>query len=157
VRLFGRGDEIERRLAAGRPEPSDELVGGVVRRLEAARRPRISSRVAFVAAAVTLLLGTVASFGGAAYADSNGAAAAKSSAADQYGEEKPAKPSTPGGPGGVATGRTPPTAVAAGVQGGSLPFTGISLAVTTIVALGLIGTGVAIRRVERRRAEVRGR
>jgi hypothetical protein len=155
----------ERQLRRERPQPSDELVASISAAV-AARRPRgaVGSRIAFAAAITTFMLGTFASFGGLSYAASGASTAARavervvveqvplvrenSAAADQYGPAvtpptvEVAKPANRDVAGTVAG-----TAAASGV----LPFTGLSLATTLLISLGLIGAGVALRRRELRR------
>jgi hypothetical protein len=156
----------ERQLRTERPQPSDELVASISATV-AARRPRgaVGSRIAFAAAITTFMLGTFASFGGLSYAASGASTAARavervvveqvplvrenSAAADQYGDPnvtppavEVAKPANRDVAGTVAG-----TAAASGV----LPFTGLSLATTLLISLGLIGAGVALRRRELRR------
>ena len=72
-----------------------------------------------------------------------------SAANDQYGKpEKTVKTDVrKETPSGVASGLG-----TTGQSGGSLPFTGVSLAATTVLGLGFLGLGIALRRWERSRA-----
>jgi hypothetical protein len=119
----------------------------------------VGSRVAFAAAITTFMLGTFASFGGLSYAASGASTAAQavervvveqvplvrenSAAADQYG---PAV--TP--PAEEEAASVAGTVAGAEAASGTLPFTGVSLAMTLLISLGLIGGGVMLRRREQR-------
>jgi hypothetical protein len=155
----------ERQLRRERPVPSDELVASISATV-ATHRPRakVGSRIAFAAAITTFMLGTFASFGGLSYAASGVSTAARavervvvkqvplvrenSAAADEYGPnvtppaEEVSKPANRDGTGTVA---------GAAVASGTLPFTGLSLATTLLISLGLIGAGVVLRRREQRK------
>ena len=154
----------ERQLRTERPVPSDELVASISAAAVAGHRRRggVGSRIAFAAAITTFMLGTFASFGGLSYAASGASTAARavervvveqvplvrenSAAADQYGpNETPAaevsKPANRDGTGSVA---------GTEVASGTLPFTGLSLATTLLISLGLIGGGMVLRRREQR-------
>jgi hypothetical protein len=153
---------LEARLRSGRPEADESLVRNIAAAVEPRRQPRAWSRVAFAGAFTTLLVGMFASFGGISYAASGATTAAHtltkiakadkvvvhhSAAANQY------------NPGDEDQGTAPEntTQVAGGAQGvqaaesGTLPFTGISLLATILLGLGLVMTGLALRRRERRR------
>jgi hypothetical protein len=109
-----------------------------------------------VAAFVVLVVGSFASFGGLSYAASGGTHALRtvahaatghkvvvrnSSAASQYGEVK-----------GVQTTKKPvhhKAVLAAPVKSGTLPFTGLSLAVTVLLSLALAAGGYLLRRAGR--------
>jgi hypothetical protein len=165
-RKSGVGDELEGRMREHRAEARVEFVDGLSQRVLAERPAahRAWSRLAFAGAVSTFILGTFASFGGLGYAASGAAgtyhtvkqvatkhtlivSVNKSSAADEY-PPKP-KPHT-----------TQPPAAVAGAQGqlgvsdvktsGTLPFTGLSLLATLVLSLALIGSGLALRRRERR-------
>jgi len=153
---------LEARLRSGRPEADESLVRNIAAAVEPRRQPRAWSRVAFAGAFTTLLVGMFASFGGISYAASGATTAAHtltkiakadkvvvhhSAAANQY------------NPGDEDQGTAPEntTQVAGGAQGvqaaesGTLPFTGISLLATILLGLGMVMTGLALRRRERRR------
>ena len=117
------------------------------------------SRVSFVAAFVVLVVGSFVSFGGLSYAASSGAHAlgtvahvatghkvvVRSSASDQY-------------PHAVAGAHTTKhhtvhkAVLAAPVKSGTLPFTGLSLAVTVLLSLALAAGGYLLRRAGRKEA-----
>lgn len=124
-------------------------------------RPSRGSRFAFSAALTVLMLGTFVSFGGLSYAASQSrnavhtltkvAAAQKvvvrnSSAAGQYhkktnpGQKQVFTP--PSGPSPGSTGTTS--------QGGTLPYTGLSLGATALLSGFLLLVGIMLRRRERR-------
>jgi hypothetical protein len=117
------------------------------------------SRVAFAGAVAALMLGTFASFGGIGYAASGAGHTYKtvktlvvnqritvhnSAASAQY---KP--PPAPINTGSVAGNSTQSGGVEAASAAGTLPFTGFSLLATVLVSLGLIATGLLLRRRER--------
>ena len=162
----------ERQLRTERPVPSDELVATISAAAVAAHRHRggVGSRVAFAAAITTFMLGTFASFGGLSYAASGASTAAQavervvveqvplvrenSAAADQYGpavtppaeeEAAPAEEEAASVAGAEAA-----SVAGAEAASGTLPFTGVSLAMTLLISLGLIGGGVMLRRREQR-------
>lgn len=98
---------------------------------------RFGARFLVLMLAVVIVCG---SFGGAAYAATG--AGAGTSAENQYGHESavtPAKVKSSSAAQSQTRG-----------QGGSLPFTGLSLAGTAVLGLALVGAGVALRRRERR-------
>jgi hypothetical protein len=123
---------------------------------EPAPKGRVAwSRLAFAGAVSTLILGSFASFGGAATAVSGATGTYKlakelvvdqkvsvdrSSAAAQY--PPPPRPYTAGTQGAAQS--------LGAVEGANLPFTGISLLVTVIVGFTLLGTGIFLRIRERR-------
>ena len=157
-RFLRRDSELEAALRGSRPEASEEFVESVARRVEdePAPRDRVAwSRLAFAGAVSTLILGSFASFGGAAYAVSGATGTYKlakelvvnqkvsvnrSSAAAQY--PPPPRENTAGTQGAAQT--------LGAVQSANLPFTGISLLVTVIVGFTLLGTGIFLRVRERR-------
>ena len=154
-----RTRRLEARLRSARPEADEALVRTIAGSLES-RRPRAWSRVAFAAAFTTFLLGSFASFGGISYAASGAVTAVdtitkiattkrivvhNSAAADQYNppaNEAPASETQEGTQGAQA-------AEGAEAQGGTLPFTGVSLLATMLLGLAMITTGLALRRRER--------
>jgi hypothetical protein len=167
-----RESDLEAALRGQRPEAPESLVDTVARRIEADRSAarREWSRLAFAAAVSVFILGTFASFGGLSYA-ANGAtdtysavkqvvvkhklkvSVHKSSASDQY-------PSSPKHsalrPPAVQTPIHKPKAKhtvlgAEAVQASTLPFTGFSLLATAAIGFALVGSGIALRRRERRR------
>jgi hypothetical protein len=157
--------ELERGLRGLRAEASDDFVDGLSQRLVWDRRPagRAWSRLAFASAVSVFILGTFASFGGLSYAASGATgtydavqqvvvkhkltvSVHTSSAAGQYPHSPTEKPAA------VHVKKTPHGAVLGvqAVSGDTLPFTGISLLGTFVVSLALIGTGIALRRRERK-------
>jgi hypothetical protein len=170
-----RDGGLEAALRGYKPDAPDHLVERLARRVAAdqpaARRGREWSRVAFAAAVSVFILGTFASFGGLSYAASGATdsysvvkqvvvqhklkvSVHKSSASDQY-------PSSPKHsvlrPPSVhnSTHKVKAKHAALGaqaVQGDTLPFTGFSLIATAGVGFALIGSGIALRRRERRRS-----
>ena len=165
-RWFNRGSQLDAQLRSFRPQARDEFVKSLSQHVVggAPSASRARSRLAFAGAVSTFILGTVVSFGGLSYAASGAAGTyhtvkqvavhhtlfvdvPKSSAAAQY-APKP-KPHH----------RHHRTRGAVGVAGlqnavakpsGTLPFTGISLLTTLLVSLALIGTGLLLRRRERK-------
>jgi len=166
----GNGDQLERDLAALRSEPSEDFVGSLAERT-AARGDRFRwSRASFAAAFLTLTLGAFASFGGAGYAASSAASAFDSivrsshhpashhqvlkptSASDEY-TTKAAPKVGKAHKAHKAALKPPtvkPTTVSAAGTAKTLPFTGVSLAATTGIALTFIGLGFLLRRRERK-------
>jgi hypothetical protein len=154
---------LEAALRRHRSEPRQEFVRDLSRQFAAKQpeRPRVLSRVAFAAAASTLILGTFASFGGFTYAASGTKSTYhvvkqvvaghkvtlpvdRSSAAAQY---QPT-PNTPLGT--QASGNAPAAGTLVAGASQTLPFTGLSLVTTAAVSLALILVGLALRRRERR-------
>jgi hypothetical protein len=166
---YGVGPELDAALRSQRVEPREEFVEGLSRRVlaESPAVRRAGSRVAFAAAVSTFILGTFASFGGLSYAASGATgtyqavkqvavkhtlivSVHKSSASDQYAPKpKPHKKTKKHAAGGVA-GERGAVGVAGVRTSGTLPFTGLSLVATLALSLALIGTGLALRRRERR-------
>jgi hypothetical protein len=159
-RFSRKQDDLGRQLSAARPRPSSELVEGIAARVSARPTPRRYSRVAFGLALATFMAGLFATFGGVGYAASGVTDTVKavktavhvtshkqtvqSSAKAQYGHSQVAaaiakvqKPK-----------KTPAPAVKTTVKSSQLPFTGLSLLPTVVVALALIGVGVLLRRRE---------
>jgi hypothetical protein len=156
---FRKRDDLGRQLAAARPRPSDELVEGIAARISARPAPRRYSRVAFGLALATFMAGLFATFGGVGYAASGVTdtvnavktvvhakaphRSPQTSATAQYDHSqvaaavaKVAKPKK----------STPVTKTV--VKNSQLPFTGLSLLPTVLVALALIGVGIMLRRRE---------
>ncbi len=164
----GRRSELEAALRTHRAQPSAEFVDDLSRRLVPERLSphRAWSRLAFAAAVSVFILGTFASFGGLSYAASGVTDSYKavkkvvvtqklkvsiptSSAAAQY----PHKPTKPPKAPKVKPAKVKPAHGVKGalaVQTGTLPFTGFSLLATFLLSFALIGSGVALRRRERR-------
>ena len=171
--------DLESELRALRPAPRPELVDSITDRvvMKAHARPQYHrlSRLSFAAALTTLVLGTLASFGGLSHAATgtvDALQAVKSVAADnagpripdrspaqtQYGgEDEEVEVTTvvrtqPGGgaPGGGAPGGGAPVSEVAGVTAaGQLPLTGLGLVTTALVGLGFAGLGLALLRASR--------
>jgi hypothetical protein len=153
--------QLEEQLRTARPAPRDELVTRIESSIGPYRAPTAWSRLAFAGALSALILGTFASFGGLGYAASGTTQAlgtlktlasthkvhVRSAADDQY---KPAPQAPAPQVKGVSQAQT--AGVAAAAEGRSLPFTGLSLLSTVIVALGLIALGLVLRRRERSRS-----
>jgi hypothetical protein len=152
---------VEERLRSVRPAPPDELVARIESNISTRPAPTAWSRLAFAGALSALILGTFASFGGLGYAALGTTHAmgtlkmlaathkvkVESAADDQY---KPA-PQTPA-PQVKGASQAKTAGAAAAVQSGTLPFTGISLLGTVIVALALMTLGIVLRRRERTRS-----
>jgi hypothetical protein len=161
-RWRGRDSELEVQLREARVEPRDEFVSGLSRRIASNGRVhtvRPWSRVAFAGAVTTLMVGMFASFGGIGYAASgadhtyqsvktlvvkHSVTVRHSAASDQYGNN----PTDPSSPAGTVSGQQTAGGVEAAAQGGTLPFTGLSLLATVLVGLALIATGIVLRRRE---------
>jgi LPXTG-motif cell wall-anchored protein len=92
------------------------------------------SKVFFVAAILVLVAGTFLSLGGAALAGG------PSPAGDQYGQAETRGTLTP------PSGQQQTAGAQTQVSGGTLPNTGVSLLVTGVAGLSLIGAGVLVRR-----------
>ena len=158
----GRNSELEAALRNRRAEATSDFVEDLAAQV-LAQRPSARgawSRVAFAAALTVFTVGTFASIGGLGYAAARATGtydvvktvvvhhklkvAVHSSAAAQYpkphvaGVHKPLHKAKKAS----ALGQTAPA--------GTLPFTGFSLLATFLVSLALIGTGLALRRRERR-------
>ena len=168
----GNDDQLERDLAALRSEASEDFVGSLAERT-AARGDRFHwSRASFAAAFATLTVGAFASFGGAGYAASSAASAFDSivrtshpashhqvqkptSASDEYttkaapkvGKTHKAHKAAFKPPAVKASTKVP---VSTAGTGQTLPFTGVSLAATTAIALTFIALGFLLRRRERK-------
>jgi LPXTG-motif cell wall-anchored protein len=151
VRGIRNGDgDLDRRLRELGAEPSAELLDSIASRVGVRRRAW--SRVAFVAAIATLVLGTFSSFGGIGYAAAgadqglntiaHSSATAMSSADRQY---KPGKASA------VGHVKAAGPVKAAKVQGQTLPFTGFSLVWTAVAGFSLLLLGFLLRRREQGR------
>lgn len=103
------------------------------------RNARVAlSKALFAAAILVIVVGTFLSLGGTALAGG------PSPAGDQYGKAE------------TRDTFTPPTRQVAGAQtqlgtSGTLPNTGLSLFVTAVAGLSLIGAGVLVRRGGRKR------
>src|SRR6266542_2128552 len=154
MRMRGEAGRLEHELRAGRPEPRADFLLSLTKNMSTSRprQPRRASRVAFALALTTFMVGTFASFGGLSYAASGATSAAhavkqvvashprtlsKSSARAQYGPAPaPAKKAV--------------ALPAQAVQTSQLPFTGISLLVTTALGLALLAAGLILRWREKR-------
>src|ERR671923_585380 len=170
LRRFKGGSELDTVLRSRRSEARPEFVAELSKQvLDEPYVPRRTwSRVAFAGAASTFILGTFASFGGLGYAASGAAgtyhavkqvavkhtlivSVKKSSASDQYAPKpKPHKKSKPAVAGVAGQQGAVGVAGVSGVRsGGTLPFTGLSLAATLALSLALIVAGLTLRRRER--------
>jgi hypothetical protein len=147
--IWNEDGDLDRRLRELGAEPSAELLDSIAARVGVRRRAW--SRVAFVAAIATLVLGTFSSFGGIGYAAAganqglntiaHSSVSALSSADRQY---KPGKTS--------AVGHVKAAPVkAVQVQGQTLPFTGFSLIWTAVAGFSLLLVGFLLRRREQGR------
>ena len=166
--------DLETELRAFRPAPRPELVDSIADRIATAHqaRPQLHrlSRLSFAAAMTTLVLGTLASFGGLSHAASGTVDAFeavktvatedvglripdRSPAQTQYRDEEDETEVTtvvgtrPGAPGGGGAGA--PVTDVAGVTAEQLPLTGLGLVTTALVGLGFAGLGLALRRASR--------
>jgi hypothetical protein len=156
-----QAQHLEERLRSSRAAPPDELVARIESDISTRPAPTAWSRLAFAGALSALILGTFASFGGLGYASSGTTHAigtlkmlaathkveVQSAADDQY-KPTPQAPATQVK--GVSQAQT--AGVAAATESQSLPFTGISLLGTVIVALALMTLGLVLRRRERSRS-----
>ena len=163
------GTDPESLLRAQRPEARGEFVEGLERHIagQPARHRVGWSRLAFAGAVSSLILGMFAGIGGFGYVASGASATysvakqavvkhkvslavPKSSAADEYPTNNPPEQNLPEQ--NVAGNQTQQSAgsVAGVASAQSLPFTGISLLTSVIVALALIALGLILRRRERR-------
>jgi len=158
-RFSRKHDDLGRQLSAARPRPSAELVEGIAARVSARPTPRRYSRVAFGLALATFMAGLFATFGGVGYAASgvtdtvravktavhvtSKPRAVQSSAKAQYGHSQVAAAIAK-----VSKPAKPAPAVKTVVKSSQLPFTGLSLLSTVLVALALIAVGVLLRRRE---------
>ena len=158
-RFSRKHDDLGRQLSAARPRPSAELVEGIAARVSARPTPRRYSRVAFGLALATFMAGLFATFGGVGYAASgvtdtvravktavhvtSKPRAVQSSAKAQYGHSQVAAAIAK-----VSKPAKPAPAVKTVVKSSQLPFTGLSLLSTVLVALALIAFGVLLRRRE---------
>jgi hypothetical protein len=64
VRFWKRDDELERRLRADRPQPRDEFLQSLAKRLRMADRPRLALRVGLAAGLTAVFVIALASVGG---------------------------------------------------------------------------------------------
>jgi hypothetical protein len=158
-----RQSDPEATLRSYRAQPREEFVESLTDRV--GEEPLVHrtawSRLAFAAAASTMILGMFASFGGLGYA-ATGATSTysvvkqavvkhklsvdvrKSSASGQY-------PPTPTAPTNQVAGESAVKGSATGAVAGAqtLPFTGVSLLVTVLLGFALLVTGLILRRRER--------
>jgi LPXTG cell wall anchor motif len=165
----GGDDRLERDLAELRSDASDDFVGSLAERCSTRGRGSVWSRAAFAAAFATLTIGGFVSFGGTGYAASSVANAFDSivrvshpashhhvvkpttAASDQYTTKKAPKVGKHHNKVLAAPKSAPfkPPVVAAGTAK-TLPFTGVSLAFTSALALTFIALGIFLRRRERK-------
>lgn len=166
-----RRSEVEAALRAERPRPREELVASVMESVTGAPAPRrTASRAVFAAAFTIFVLGALVSFGGASYAAAGATHALRAvdrvtapshpktqqrtAASAQYSNPTPKQPKQPvvGQTKGVVTKAVskPKKPVSPVVTKGQLPFTGLSLATTSVLGFALIALGILLRRRERR-------
>lgn len=157
--------DAEEMLRSHRAEPQETFVKSLAQQIDAqppARERTAWSRLAFAGATSTMIVGMFASFGGIGYAASGATSTYsavkkvvvqhrlsvdvhESSAADQYKPKpKPPKQNVAG-----QAGESKGQALGAVKGANTLPFTGISLAVTALIGTLLLLTGVMLRRRER--------
>jgi hypothetical protein len=154
-----KDDDLARVLRADAPVPDEDFVASLARAVSAGaptpRRRR--SNVVFAAGLAVVMVGSFASFGALGFAASGAQSAAtaardavakRTSADDQYGTTKPLTPPKTGT--ASAKQSKPRPAQGSAGAGTTLPFTGLSLVGTGILGLALLGTGVALRRREKR-------
>jgi hypothetical protein len=171
--------ELEAALRRHRPEPRDQFAGELVHRISGgSRMVRLYalSRLSFAAALTVLIFGSVGSFGGLGYAATSAKQAAEamnevlvpkkqkrvkivkgSAAQTQYPEEGVLPAQETIEVRGVKKAPRAPvqaTPLSAAPERGELPFTGLALGSTIVLALLLLGLGAALRRIARRRAAV---
>ena len=149
-------DRLGEELRADAPQAAEEFVRSLAHELGVSRPAHRSSRLVFASAFAVIVLGALASFGGAGYAASgaNQAAAAvksaivqKTSAGDEYGDKAAVQPAPVVK--GVAVTQTK-SATKPVTSSGTLPFTGLSLIGTLALGGALVGVGIALRRRESR-------
>jgi hypothetical protein len=161
-RFFGERGEagrLERDLRLSKPEPRAEFVLALTKNVAGSTRPRrrSASRLAFALALTTFVVGSFASFGGLSYAASGATSAADvvKSAVVSHNPRPSSRTSAqqvhqpPAGPESSAGGEA--AAAPAAQVAGALPFTGISLLVTAILGLALLGSGLLLRRAEKQK------
>jgi hypothetical protein len=175
----GGRDDLERTLRRAVAEPREEFVRSVARRVQAeSRGGRLwtLSRLSFASSVAVLMLGTFASFGGLGYAATSAEQAAdavqevlvpkkqkrvdivtSSPAQRQYPieAEEAEQPVETIEVAGRRESRQAQVPLAAAPERGELPFTGLALASTLALALGLLAVGLLLRRMARARAKVR--
>lgn len=170
--------ELEAALRRHRPEPRDEFARELVHRISGGSRVvrlYAFSRLSFAAAVTVLIFGSVGSFGGLGHAATGAGQAAEamkevlvpkkqkrvkvvesSPAQTQYPEEEvlPQQETIEVRAARKAQRPAPsqPTPLAAAPERGELPFTGLALGSTIVLALILVGLGAALRRMARTRA-----
>jgi hypothetical protein len=162
-RFFGERGEagrLERDLRLSKPEPRADFVLALTKHVAGSTRPRrrSASRLAFALALTTFVVGSFASFGGLSYAASGATSAADvvKSAVTSHNPRPNSRTSAqqvhqpPAGPESNAAGGAA-AAPASQVAGSNLPFTGISLLVTAVLGLALLGSGLILRRAEKQR------
>jgi hypothetical protein len=154
--------DLETELRIARPRARAEFRNDLAEHVLASRPAAVArpwSRVAFAGAVAALMLGTFASFGGIGYAASGAGHTYKtvktlvikqrvtvhnSAASAQYQPPPPTIKDT-----GSVAGDQSGTGGVQAAAAGTLPFTGFSLLATVLVSLGLIATGLMLRRRER--------
>jgi hypothetical protein len=168
-RSWRNSRKLETELRNQRPEARAEFVASVAERVTPERRHgfAIGSRLAFSAALTSIVVGSLASFGGLTYAADgleNAASAVarvteqstpqvriRSAAADQYEDE--ADTVVAGGVAGEQTQDDPPAgtspATTAAPVVSTLPFTGLPLLFSVFAGILLTASGLALRRYER--------
>jgi len=161
LRFFGERGEagrLERDLRLGKPEPRADFVLALTKQVGGSTRPRrrSASRLAFALALTTFVVGSFASFGGLSYAATGATSAADVVKSAAFSHDPRAKAITSAqvvhGPGEAPAAAAAGQGAAAGVGAESLPFTGISLALTAALGLALLAAGLLLRRAEKRRS-----
>lgn len=156
-RIFDRGrtERLGRRVSDGRPEPRAEFLRELTKRLAAPGSGFSGSRLAFSLALTVFVIGSFAALGGLGYASAGAKSVVKalvhpdkvaklhSSASAQYTSPPPPKLAN-------AAGASAPMGKSA--AGGTLPFTGTSLAITTVLGFTLLTVGLILRRREKQRS-----
>jgi hypothetical protein len=181
MRAFWRqsdGDsELEAALRRHRPWPRDEFARELGHRISGGSRVvrlYAFSRLSFAAAVTVLIFGSVGSFGGLGYAATGAEQAAdamrevlvpkkqkqvkvveSSPAQTQYPREQVLPQQETIKVRAARKAQRPPsrpTPLAAAPERGELPFTGLALGSTIVLALLFVGLGAALRRMARTRA-----
>ncbi len=150
TRLFRGSRPLDGELRDEAPQADEAFVRSLAREIGVQHPAHRRSRLVFVAATTTMVLGSLASFGGVGYA-AEGASVAKTTIVSKksaQGQYPAAKPIVKGVAITKASKPKPPPAQT--VTSGTLPFTGLSLVGTLALGGALVGVGIALRRRESR-------